>query len=99
MGTAVIINTSKSRTSTAKNTDYALTHLIGETHTAKIIDDTHLAKPIAVDYAIAKITDIEHGVKFQSILPFYIKFTTTNVPGDSRLPIGLAVIGVSNYIL
>jgi hypothetical protein len=99
MGTTVIIDTSKARTSTAHSTDYGISSVTGESHTAKIIDDVHSAKPTAVDYGIAKITDIVHGVRLESILPFYVRFTTTNVPGDSRLPIGLAVIGVSNYIL
>lgn len=99
MANAVIIDTNKPRTTTAKTYDYSITSVNGESHTAKIIDDTHSAKPTTIDYAITKITDIEHGVKLQSILPFYVRFTTIGVPGNDHLPIGLAVIGVSNYIL
>lgn len=102
MAKAVIIDTSKSRTSTAKTKDYSIASVSGESHTAKITYDTHSATPTTVDYAIAKITDIEHGVKLSSILPFYVKFTTIGIPtyGPNNVPpIGIAIIGVNNYIL
>jgi len=102
MAKAVIVDTSKARTSTAKSTNYAIPDITGESHTAKITYDVHSATPTAVDYAIAKITDIQHGVKLSSILPFYVKFTTIGIPayGPNNVPpIGIAIVGVNNYIL
>ena len=102
MSKAVIIDTSKPRTSIAKSTNYAISNISGESHTAKITYDIHAVTPHAVDYGIAKITDIEHGVKLYSILPFYVKFTTIGIPGygpNNVPPIGIAIVGVNNYIL
>lgn len=102
MSKAVIIDTSKPRTSKATSTDYSITNISGEQHTAKITYDIHSAKLDAIDYGIAKITDIQHGVKLQSLLPFYIKFTTIGIPtyGPNNVPpIGIAIVGVNNYIL
>lgn len=102
MSKAVIIDTSKSRTSTAKSTDYAISSITGESHTAKITYGVHSATTTAVDYGIAKITDIQHGVKLSSILPFYVKFATIGIPGygpNNVPPIGIAIVGVNNYIL
>lgn len=102
MSKAVIINTSKSRTATAKPTDYVISDISGESHTARITYDIHSATPKTVDYSISKIIDIEHGVRLQSIIPFYVKFTNIGIPtyGPNNVPpIGIAVIGVNNYIL
>ena len=102
MAKAVIINTSKSRTSTAKSIDYSISSISGESHNAKITHDVHTATPHAIDYGIAKITDINHGVKLSSIIPFYVKFTNIGIPtyGPNNVPpIGIAIVGVNNYIL
>lgn len=102
MAKAVIVNTSKSRTATAKSTNYAISNVTGESHIAKITYDAHTATAHAVDYAITKITDIEHGVKLSSIIPFYVKFTNIGIPtyGPNNVPpIGIAIVGVNNYIL
>ena len=102
MSKAVIIDTSKPRTSTAKSTDYSIIDISGEQHFARITYDVHSAKSNAVDFPITKITDIEHGVKLKSILPFYIKFSTIGIPtyGPNNVPpIGIAIVGVNNYIL
>ena len=102
MAKAVILDIAKSRKSTAKTTDYAIPAITGESHTAKIINDVHTAKATSVDYAITKITNIDHGVKLSSILPFYVKFTTIGIPGygpNNVPPIGIAIIGINNYIL
>lgn len=102
MAKAVIIDESKSRTSTAKSADYSISSITGEAHTARITYDIHSATSTAVDYAIAKITDIQHGIKLSSILPFYVKFTNIGIAGygpGNVPPIGIAIVGVNNYIL
>jgi hypothetical protein len=102
MATAVIIDTSKSRTSTAKSTDYPVSSVTDIQHSAKITDIQHSAKPQTVDYSIVKITDIVHTAKAISVLPFYVRFTNIGIPGygpNNTPPIGIAVVGVNNYIL
>ena len=102
MATTVIIDTGKSRTSTARSTDYAIYSVSGEQHTAKIIDIVHTSKSISTDYAITTVKDIVHSSSVKSILPFYISFATIGIPGygpNNVPPIGIAIVGVNNYIL
>jgi hypothetical protein len=54
-------------------------------------------------YPITKISNIEINVKPTEVLPFRVKFTTVSLttsygPGNPA-PIGIAVIGLNNYIL
>ena len=54
------------------------------------------------NYPIAKISEGRRTVKINEVLPFRIKFTNVMVPGYSAsnpAPIGIAVIGLNNYIL
>ena len=54
------------------------------------------------DYPIVKIFQGRRTVKINEVLPFRIKFTNIMVPGYSGSnvpPIGIAVIGLNNYIL
>ena len=54
------------------------------------------------DYPIVKIFQGRKTVKINEVLPFRIKFTNIMVPGYSANnvpPIGIAVIGLNNYIL
>jgi hypothetical protein len=103
MAKAVIVNTSKSRTSTAKSTDYAIPSIEQISHSSSVQDINHDSKPVTTDYGIAKITDIIHDSKLESILPFYVRFTNIGIEGgygpSNPAPIGIAVIGVNNYIL
>jgi hypothetical protein len=54
------------------------------------------------NYPIAKISEGRRTVKINEVLPFRIKFTNIMVPGYSAsnpAPIGIAIIGLNNYIL
>jgi hypothetical protein len=54
------------------------------------------------NYPIAKISQGKRTVKINEVLPFRIRFTNIMVPGYSAsnpAPIGIAVIGLNNYIL
>jgi hypothetical protein len=54
------------------------------------------------DYPISKISEGRRTVKINEVLPFRIRFTNIMVPGYSAsnpAPIGIAVIGLNNYIL
>jgi hypothetical protein len=57
---------------------------------------------VTKDYPIARISEGRRTVKINEVLPFRIKFTNIMVPGYSAsnpAPIGIAVIGLNNYIL
>ena len=102
MASAVIIDTSKSCTSTAKSTDYPISSVTDIQHSAKITDIIYSSTAKTIDYSIAKITDIVHSAKFETILPFYVSFTNIGIPGygpNNPPPIGIAVVGINNYIL
>jgi len=54
------------------------------------------------DYPIAKIIEGRRTVSIKQVLPFRIKFSNITVPGYSAgdvPPIGIAIIGLNNYIL
>ena len=54
------------------------------------------------NYPIARISEGKRTVKINEVLPFRIRFTNIMVPGYSAsnpAPIGIAVIGLNNYIL
>jgi hypothetical protein len=54
------------------------------------------------DYPIAKISQGRRAVKINEVLPFRIRFTNIMVPGysaNNAAPIGIAIIGLNNYIL
>ncbi len=54
------------------------------------------------DFHIAKISQGRRTVKINEVLPFRVRFTTITVPGYSSTnvpPIGIQVIGYSNYII
>jgi hypothetical protein len=54
------------------------------------------------NYPIVKISEGKRTAKISEVLPFRIRFTNIMVPGYSAsnpAPIGIAVIGLNNYIL
>jgi hypothetical protein len=54
------------------------------------------------NYPISKISEGRRTVKINEVLPFRVRFTNIVVPGYSAsnpAPIGIAVIGLNNYIL
>ena len=72
--------------------------------TAVIIDDSiHGAKLIdSYNYPLIAIKEQYGSIKIKEVLPFRIRFTTIGLEGYSSTNppgIGIAVIGVSNWIL
>lgn len=65
----------------------------GVVRRAKATDYGIFSKAKSTDFGIIKITDV---------LPFRIKFTNIGIGGynaNNPAPIGIAIIGVNNYIL
>jgi hypothetical protein len=71
---------------------------------AVIIDDV-LVVPKSIgttDYPITKINDVNYGVRIDEILPFRISITNIGIEGYGSAnipPIGIALVGINNYIL
>lgn len=56
----------------------------------------------AISYAIINVAKDNRAVKVEEVLPFRIKFTNIGIPGysiNNPAGIGIAVIGLNNYIL
>lgn len=56
----------------------------------------------AFSYAIINVAKDNRTVKIDEVLPFRIKFTNIGIPGygtSNPAGIGVAVIGLNNYIL
>lgn len=103
MARAVIIDSKIANTGSVNSKDYALSKITDIPHNTTITDiipNTKSAK--AKDYSIAKITTVLHFTSLESVLPFRVKFTNIGIEGygpSNPAPIGIAVIGTSNYIL
>lgn len=66
------------------------------------ISDVRFKKVKQYNNPIAKILFSPRKTKLKSVLPFRVKFSNIGIEGyNSRnpAPIGIAVIGVNNYIL
>lgn len=50
---------------------------------------------------VMKTSDYPKVIRINEILPFRVRFMSIQIPGAQGLvpPIGLAIIGVNNYIL
>jgi hypothetical protein len=86
-----------------KSTDFPITKFTDENHNTKITDRTFTSKNFkSSNYAITKFVDPRYKVSLNEILPFRVKFTTIGIEGygpGNVPPIGIAIIGINNYIL
>jgi hypothetical protein len=69
-----------------------------------ILENKHSAKiKKHFSYGIFKLKGTQRKVRVFEVLPFRVKFTTTNVRGNygsnNAAPIGIAVIGINNYVM
>ena len=56
----------------------------------------------AISYAIINVARDSRSVRVEEVLPFRIKFTNIGIPAygiNNPAGIGIAVIGLNNYIL
>ena len=55
-----------------------------------------------IDCQLAKFEDLSPCIKISEILQFYVRFTNIGIGGSAGNivpPIGIAIVGVNNYIL
>ena len=102
MASAVITDVKTGYLGSIKSSSYANASITGEKHSAKITDIVHDAKIFSVSYPITTISDILYAAKIIDKIPFYVRFTNIGIERFSPsnpAPIGIAIIGVSNYII
>ena len=102
MSKAVISDIRTGYLGSVAQTSYPNASVTGEAHSAKITDIIHDAKITSVGYPITKVIDIVYTAKAIDVIPFYVRFTNIGIAGygpGNPAPIGIAIIGVSNYIL
>jgi hypothetical protein len=102
MAKAVVTDIKPGYLGSVEQTSYPNAYVTGEAHSAKITDIVHDAKVITIGYPITKVMDIVYTAKAIDIIPFYVRFTDIGIAGygpGNPAPIGIAIIGVSNYIL
>jgi hypothetical protein len=102
MSKAVILDTQKFRRTRASVTSYPITDIVDSKHDAKITYDMYSTDVKAKNYSIATIEDYPHHSKIESLLPFRVRFKNLGFlqyGPNNPAPIGIAVIGFSNYII
>jgi hypothetical protein len=102
MAKAVISDIKPGYLASVAQTSYSNASVTGEAHSAKITDIVHDAKVTSISYPLTTIRDIVYNAKPISVIPFYVKFVNIGIAGygpGNPAPIGIAVIGESNYIL
>lgn len=55
-----------------------------------------------IQHRTSEFTDIKPCIKINEIIPFYVRFTNIGIGGSQGSlvpPIGIAIVGVNNYIL
>jgi hypothetical protein len=57
-------------------------------------------EPLDISVKVESL-DLSKCIKYKTILPFRVKYVSIGIPGVAGLvpPIGIAVVGVNNYIL
>ena len=102
MAKAVISDIKPGYLGSVVQTSYSNTSVTGEAHSAKITDIIHDAKVTSISYPITTVQDIVYNAKPINVIPFYVRFVNVGIAGygpGNPAPIGIAIIGVSNYIL
>jgi hypothetical protein len=94
-----------------KQVSYSKAIIDSKDHHTKIIDETKTSTLKNINYSISKVKNIKHSTEIVEksnkanvieMLPFRVRFKTIGIPGYSSnnpAPIGIAVIGLNNYIL
>jgi hypothetical protein len=103
MAKAVISNKIYGETKSAKTKSFSLAKVFFKPFNTVISGINHNTKTIrATAYPVTKISERKINTKVTETLPFRVRFTTIGIesygPGNPA-PIGIAVIGINNYIL
>jgi hypothetical protein len=73
------------------------------TATITYLSDRRVGPVLSLTYSKASITQVNYSkIQASEILPFRVQFTNTQIRGydvNNPPPVGVAIIGVNNYIL
>jgi hypothetical protein len=103
MATVAFTDTSKTVVKEVSVADARTTKVLPDRSVTKITDIEHVAKNFEpVSHPISKPIFNNSIAKPEQILPFRVRFTSMTVEGYTQsrpAPVGIAIIGVNNYIL
>lgn len=103
MARVAITNIAEPNVGSIRRQDFSITDIDFNQRFSEITDLTFIPRSIkAVEFGILKTRFEDRQVKAESILPFRVRFTSVDIPGYGRenpAPIGIAVIGINNYVL
>ena len=103
MAKAVISSKSNGQTKSVKTKSFSLAKIFDKPFSSSVKSVEHNTKTIkSSSYPVTKISEKKITAKVTETLPFRVRFTTIGIesygPGNPA-PIGIAVIGINNYIL
>jgi hypothetical protein len=106
MAKAVILTKQKQLTKRIESANFPVSTFSEGAKAAKINKTVVYGKVVKIDssdFPVSVISEGHRTVKIEQALPFRIRFTNITVPGYSYPnnvpPIGIAIIGLNNYIL
>lgn len=102
MAKAVISDVKPGYLGSVAQKSYPNSSVTGEAHSAKITDIIHDAKVTSISYSLTTISDIVYNAKPINVIPFYVRFINVGIEGygaNNPAPIGIAIVGTSNFIL
>jgi hypothetical protein len=104
MSKATIIDKIVGKVSSIKSKSYSVATIIDPSYISKIDSLGYSSDHIKhVKYPLSKIADLSPKPRIEEILPFRVRITNVGIasnygPGNGA-PIGIAVIGVNNYVM
>lgn len=103
MAKAVLSSKANGQIKSAKQKSFNLAKILFRDRVVSISDPQHGAKTLkSKRYPVASISHANINAKVTETIPFRVRFTTIGIdsygPGNPA-PIGIAVIGINNYIL
>lgn len=103
MAKAVILNKLNGKVSSLKNSDFYLSKVTYLAYTSVLKTLGNKTSKIETsNYPVSTISYLKINPSVKSVLPFRVKITNIMVEGygpNNPAPIGIAIIGVNNYIL
>ena len=103
MAKAVILDKLNGKLSSLKNSDYYLSRVTYSAYTSVLKTiGIKSSKIQTVQYPVSTISYPKVNPRVESVLPFRVKITNIMVEGygpNNPPPIGIAIIGINNYIL
>ncbi len=103
MAKAVISDKSYGQVKSAKSESFGIFKAIFKPISSTINNVGYATKSVKTkSYPLSSISYPQVNAKVTEVLPFRVKFTTIGIDGygpGNPAPIGIAVIGINNYIL